>query len=73
MTVLHDIIPQLHKLSFEYYDTNKLRDMDGKNYMKVVRDMPDSLNRFVAMKWEKGLEQSGLLSLLFMPHFGQST
>ena len=25
------------------------------------------------MEWEKGLDQSGLFSLLFMPHFGQST
>ena len=49
MTLLHDIMPQIHKLSFEYYDTNKLRDLDRKKYMTLVKDTPESPNRFVTM------------------------
>ena len=56
MIILHDTMPQLQKLEFEDSNTRKIRYLDRKNYIKVVRDMPDSLNRFVAMKWEKGLE-----------------
>ena len=56
MIILYDTMPQLQKLAFEDSNTRKIRYLDRKNYMKVVRDMPDSLNRFVAMKWEKGLE-----------------
>ena len=56
MTILHDIVPKLQKLNFEDSETRKLRDLDRKNYMKLVRDMPDSPNQLVAMKWEKGIE-----------------
>ena len=70
MTVLPDIMPQLQNLSFEDLDTIKLLDLDRKNNLKLVKYTPDSLNQFVAMKWEKILEQFGLFSLLFMPHFG---
>ena len=38
--------------------------------MKLVWDSPKFPNRFVPMQWESGLEQSWLLSLLFMPRFG---
>ena len=41
--------------------------------MKLVKDTLESPNWFVAIKWEKGLEHFGLLSLLFMPYFGWST
>ena len=54
--VLQDIMPQLHKLSFKYHDTNKLRDMDRRNYMEMVKYTPDSPNSFTTMKWAKGLE-----------------
>ena len=56
MIVLHDIVPKLQKLNFEDSDTRKIRDLDRKNYMKMVRDMHDSSNQLFAMKWEKGLE-----------------
>ena len=67
------MMPHSHKLSFEDHETKKLRALDRKNYMKMVKDTPESPNRFVAMKWAKGLKNSGLLSLLFMSHFGLST
>ena len=51
----------------------KVRDLDRMNYMKLVKETPDSLNYFVPMEWEKRLDQYGLLSLLFMPHFDGST
>ena len=73
MTVLLDIMPQLQNLSFEDVDTSKLIDINRKNYMKLVKDTPDSPNWFVAMQWVKGLLQYGLLSLLFMPYFGRSS
>ena len=62
-----------HSLSFEYHDTNKMSALDRKKYMDLVKETPNSPYCFVAKEWEKGLEQSGLLSLLFMPQFGQST
>ena len=44
MIVLHDIMPQLQNLSFEDPDTRKIRDLNRKNNMKLVKDMPYSLN-----------------------------
>ena len=56
MTVLHDILPNLVKLSFEDSDTSKINDHDRNNYMKLMRDTLYSSNCFIAMQWEKGLE-----------------
>ena len=56
MKVLQDIFPPLVKLSFQDSDTNKLSALDRKNYMKLVRDTPESLNWFVPMQWENRWE-----------------
>ena len=40
--------------------------------MDLAKETLDSPNCFAPMEWGKGLDQSGLLSLLFMPHFGRS-
>ena len=66
-------MPNLQALSFDENDTNKMSTLDRNNCMDLVKETPNSPNCFVAKEWVKGLEQSGLLSLLFMPCFGQST
>ena len=40
--------------------------------MVVLQPTPELLNFFIPMEWDRGPEQSGLLSLLYMPHFGHS-
>ena len=44
-----------------------------KNYMVLVQDALDGPNRLVPMEWARGLDQAGLLSLMYMSHFGQIT
>ena len=70
MKVLQDIMPQLVNLTFQDSDTSRINELEMNNYMKLVRDSPKFPNRFVPMQCASGLERSGLLSLLFMPHFG---
>ena len=68
--VLMDSIPNLRKLCFVDHDTKKHRFMDHKKYMDTLQETPNTPNKFVAKEQAKGLEQSRILSLLYMPHFG---
>ena len=64
-----DIIPALIRLKFEDYDLL---------FLKYVRDEPYELIsmrhgapiRWIPQPWASGLDQSGLLGLINMPHFG---
>ena len=40
--------------------------------MDIVQDTSDAPIRFVIKEWARGLEHFGILSLLYMPHFGCS-
>ena len=40
--------------------------------MLIVHDTPDSPKQFVPVEWARGMDQEGLLSLLYMPHFSRS-
>ena len=68
--VLKDILSNLWKLSFCDHDTKKQKYLDKKNYMVKVRDTSNELKKLVPMEWARGLEQSRILSLLYMSHFG---
>ena len=65
-----DIIMNLRKLSFVDHDTRNHRDLDRQKTMNIVQDTPEEPKQFVAKEWVIGLEQSGILSFLYMPHFG---
>ena len=66
-----DIIPNLRKISFDDHDMKNHRDLDCQKYMDIVQDTPEAPKRFFEKEWARGLEQSGRLSLLYMPHFGR--
>ena len=71
--VLKDIIPNLRKLSFDDHDMRIQTDLDHQNYIDTVYDTVKAPKRFVANEWTRGLEQCGILSMLYMPHFGYNT
>ena len=64
-----DIMSNLRKLYFVDHDMKKHRDMDHQNYMDIVQNKHEAPKWFVAKEWARGLEQYGILSLLYMPHF----
>ena len=66
---LKDIMPNLQKLSFTDHGTKKSDDLENKNYMLNVQDTPDAPKHFVPMEWERGLDQLGIVSLMYIPHF----
>ena len=71
--VVKDILPNVEKLSYADHDTKPQPDLDRNNYMGIVQDTPQVPQWFVAKEWAKELEQSSILPLLYMPHFGRST
>ena len=67
--VLHSIMLNLQKFSVTDHGTKKRNDLENKNYMLNVQDTLDASKHFVPMEWERGLNQSGLVSLMYIPHF----
>ena len=62
---------ELQVLNFEYYDTRKL-DISRDQFMVVKSGQPPDADVVSALEYACGLEQSDLLNLLLMPHFGRS-
>ena len=67
-----DILSKIAKLSFEDVDTLKKVGLERRNYMVTVQDGPTKPQQLVPMEWASGVDQVGLLNLLFMPHFGHN-
>ena len=67
---MKDILLNLQKLTFVGHDTKKQSDQDCADYMVTVQDTLDAPKQFVPMEWDRGLDQSSILSLLYMLHFG---
>ena len=41
--------------------------------MNVVQDIPEAPRRYVIQEWVAKMEKYGILSSLYMPHFGRGT
>ena len=72
MKVVNDILPKVKRLFYSDHDTKTQPTLDRNNYMEIVQDTPKAPQWYVAKEWAKQLEQSRILSLLYMPHFGCS-
>ena len=68
-----NIISKLIKLQFEDNDTWKQDDLKRKRYMVTLPIVFPELQLVVPMQWDRGIEITGLLNLLIMPHFGWGT
>ena len=71
--VVKYIPPNVKNISYADHDTKLQLDLDHKNHMDIAKDTPEVPQRYVAKEWATQLEQSGILSLLYMPHFGRGT
>ena len=65
-----DIIPALIRLKFEDHDLLLLKDVKDEPYESVLMGHGAPIQR-IPQPWASGLDQSGLLGLINMPHFGQ--
>ena len=65
------IMPKLQVLKFEYHDTWK-QDMSRYQFMVVKVGQPLNADVVSSMEYACELEQSGILKMLLMPHFGRS-
>ena len=70
MTCSVDIIPSLMKLNFEYHDLLLLKNVWDETYESVLM-VPSALIQRIPQPWVSGLNKSGLLGLINMPHFGR--
>ena len=70
--ITQNIIPNLKKMTFVDHDLQKFPYLAMDKYLISIKDIEDGPTRLVLMEWERGLEKVGLLSLMYMPHFGHS-
>ena len=69
MTCSVDIILALVKLNFEDHDLLFLKDVWDEPYESVPM-VPGAPIQRIPQPWVSGLNNSGLLGLINMPHFG---
>ena len=62
------IIPALIRLKFEYHDLHLLKDVRDDPYESIPM-VPGGPIQRIPKPWANGLEKSGLLGLINMPHF----
>ena len=65
-----DIIPALISLKFEYHDLLLLKYVRDEPYESISMG-PGAPIRWIPQLWASGLDQSVLLGLINMPHFGR--
>ena len=70
ITCSADIIPALIRLKFDDHDLLLLKDVRDEPYESVTTAPSGPIQR-VSKPWANGLEKSGLLGLINMPHFGR--
>ena len=70
MTCSVDIIPALIKLKFEDHDLLLLKDVWDEPYKSVLTVLGAPIQR-IPQPWASELDNSGLLGLINMPHFGR--
>ena len=69
-TCLVDIIPALIRLKFKDHDLLLLKYVWDETY-ESVPTVPGAPIQRIPKPWASGLDQSRLLGLINMPHFGQ--
>ena len=70
MTCSVDIILALIRLKFEDHDLLLLKDVWDEPYESVSK-VPDAPIQQIPQPWASGLDKSGLLGLVNVPHFGR--
>ena len=63
------ILLNLKKIGFIDHDLQKLLELTLSRYMTSLRETEDGPIHLVPMEWARGLNNSGLLSLMHMPQF----
>jgi hypothetical protein len=65
-------IPSLKFTDHDLSDEKKFPDLAPRKYLKTFIDPETSFIRVEPKTWATGLEKSGILNLLQIPHFGRS-
>ena len=60
-------------MRFVDHELCKFLELDRKNYITIVHDIEDGPLYMVPLERVRGLDKVGLLSLMYMPHFGCTT
>ena len=72
MVCTFDIIPALMQLKYEYHNLISLEDVANEPYVSMVGVGRVPIEH-ISKHWVSRLARAGLLGLIDMPHFGQST
>ena len=70
---MQSILPNLNNMTFVDHDLWKFLELATDKYIVSVKDTADGPMRLVPMEWARGLDKAGLLSLMYLSHFGRST
>ena len=70
--LLMNLMPKISRLAFEYIDTRLQFGLEISNYMTTNQARPTQVQVLVPMQWATSVSNTGLLDMLFMPHFGHS-